>query len=267
MENSRLEHIRGALASAENSIKLAKQLLAEMEGGIPERPSHHQPAPAPAVTTERPGVVGVYDGEKMTTAQGETYIIPGNYASKSLLVVGDTLKMYEENGDKRFKQIEHVKRHKTTGLLLKKDGKFRAITPEGSYKVLIESINHFNGEVGDEVILHLPAGNLTSPYAAIETIHKKNGPKTEKVELSTESLPTQVTAPKVETKTVEETPKPKKEAPKPPKPVEKKVLAPKPLPVVATKKIEEKVPEPVAEAPKLEETTPEVVSAADEELS
>ncbi len=183
-----LNAIKSAIENAERSIQQAKRLLSELEGGRPHTgPTHHSPSqpthpispsqPVPP-KDDRPGIVGLYDGEKMVTPAGESYDVPGNYASKSLLVIGDTLKMYEENGEKRFKQVEHVKRHKTNGLLVKKEGKFRAITPEGSYKVLTESINHFKGDVGDEVVLYLPAGNLTAPYGAIETIHKKT-PKEE----------------------------------------------------------------------------------------
>lgn len=175
-----LNALKSALDNAERSIRQAKQLLEQLEGGrSSNQTSHPSLPPHPAVPKDdRPGVIGIYDGEKITTPAGEAYPVPGNYASKSLLVIGDSLKMYEENGEKRFKQVEHVKRHKTTGLLVKKDGKFRAITPEGSYKVLSESIVHFKGEVGDEVVLYLPAGNLTAPYGAIETIHKKTA-KTE----------------------------------------------------------------------------------------
>ena len=144
MNSTSLEALRRSLNSAENNLKQAKQLLNELEGSKPShqegRPANnHQSSPnSNNPVPDKPGVVGIYDGEKITTAGGEVFPVPGNYASKSLLVVGDTLKMYEEGGEKRFKQIEHVKRHKTNGLLVKKDGKFRAITPEGSYKVLTE---------------------------------------------------------------------------------------------------------------------------------
>ena len=122
---------------------------------------------------ELPGKVGVFDGEQMVTSEGEKFEVPANYASKSLLVVGDTLKLVEEAGQKRFKQIEHIKRHKTIGILTKKDGKFAAVTSEGSYKVLPSAVDHFKGQVGDEVMLQIPAANLSSPYGAIESIIKK----------------------------------------------------------------------------------------------
>lgn len=161
MTQDKLALIRQSLAAAESSIKTAKQLLSELEsGGL--KPS----------AKDLPGETGIFDGTNMVTAKGEIYPIPANYASKSLLVTGDTLKLVDEDGEKRFKQIEHVKRHKTTGILHKKDGKFKVITPEGSYNVLGASIEHFKGEVGDEVTLQLPAGNLTVAYGAVESIHK-----------------------------------------------------------------------------------------------
>src|SRR5581483_9862169 len=161
MSQDKLALLRQSIAAAESSLKTAKQLLSEVEsGGM--KPS----------AKDLPGEVGVFDGLNMVSEKGETYPVPANYASKSLLVVGDTLKLVDENGEKRFKQIEHVKRHKTTGILHKKDGKFKVITPEGSYNVLDASIEHFKGEVGDEVILQLPAGNLTTAWGAVESIHK-----------------------------------------------------------------------------------------------
>lgn len=161
MSQDKLVLIRQALAAAESSIKTAKQLLSEVESG-----GLHMSA------KDLPGEVGVFDGVSMVGENGEKMDVPANYASKSMLVVGDTLKQLEENGAMRFKQIEHVKRHKTTGILHKKDGKFKVITPEGSYNVLESAVEHFKGQVGDEVVLHLPAGNLTASYGAIERILK-----------------------------------------------------------------------------------------------
>lgn len=167
---NRIALINQALSAADSSIKLARQLLSELEGGgaISQRGANLSSSPP-----ERPGIVGVFDGENMVTETGEKYGVPANYASKSMLVVGDTLKLSDEGGEKRFKQIEHVKRHRTVGILTKKEGKFRLVTPEGSYKVLPVSAEHFKGEVGDEAVAFLPASNLSVTYAALESINKK----------------------------------------------------------------------------------------------
>lgn len=164
MSNNNLELIRQALGAAESSIKLARQLLGNLEGtGIEAKPK----------AKELPGVTGIFDGENMVSEDGQSFPVPANYASKSMLVVGDTLKLVDEGKEKRFKQIEHVKRHKTNGILTKKDGKWKVITPEGSYKVLPAAVAHFGADISSEVTLHLPANNLTVPYGAIEVVNKK----------------------------------------------------------------------------------------------
>src|SRR3989337_2347324 len=133
----KIDLIRQALSAAESSLKLARQLLSDVEReGLRNKPK----------ATELPGITGVFDGQNMVTDKGDRYPVPENYASKSILVVGDTLKLVEQGREKRFKQIEHVKRHKTNGILTKKEGKWAPVTPEGSYQLLPSSIEHFVGE-------------------------------------------------------------------------------------------------------------------------
>ena len=162
--SQKIDLIRQALSAAESSLKLARQLLGDLEKeGVKNKPR----------VNELPGITGIFDGQNMVTESGDKYPVPENYASKSILVVGDTLKLVEQGKEKRFKQVEHVKRHKTNGILTKKDGKWAAVTPEGSYKLLSSSIDHFSGETGDEVLLQIPANNLQSIWAAVEKITKK----------------------------------------------------------------------------------------------
>jgi hypothetical protein len=187
MSSQKIDLIRQALSAAESSLRLARQLLndiANREGG-----------------KELPGGVGVFDGQSMVSETGEKHSVPENYASKSILVVGDTLKLVDEGGNKRFKQIEHVKRHKTAGILTKKDGKWAAVSSEGSYKILSSAVAHFKGDVGDEVLLQLPANNLQSAWAALEKVTKKG---------SGEKIEEQKIAPKAQEKEPEVESKPEK---------------------------------------------------------
>src|SRR3989344_9183827 len=162
--SQKIDLIRQALSAAESSLKLARQLLGDLEKeGVKNKPRDN----------ELPGITGIFDGQNMVTESGDKYPVPENYASKSILIVGDTLKLVEQGKEKRFKQVEHVKRHKTNGILTKKEGKWAAVTPEGSYKLLSSSIEHFGGETGDEVLLQIPANNLQSIWAAVEKITKK----------------------------------------------------------------------------------------------
>lgn len=168
MSTAKIDLIRQALSASESSIKLARQLLGELEkdGGQDRQKAK-----------ELPGVTGMFDGLNMVTDKGESYPVPENYASKSILVAGDTLKLVEQGKERRFKQIEHVKRHKATGILAKKDGKWAAVTPEGSYMLLAASVDHFSGNAGDEVLVQLPANNLQTTWAAVEKISNKESQK------------------------------------------------------------------------------------------
>ncbi len=195
MANKNIERLRQTLAAAESSLKLAKQLVNDLEK--PSAPSVER-----SKVDDTPGIVGIFDGENMTSSDGQTFPVPSNYASKSMLVVGDTLKLTEEGKEKRFKQIDHVKRYKTTGVLTKKDGKWAVITPEGSYKVSPAAVSHFGAEVGNEIILQIPEGNKTVGWGAIETVKKEvnSASETEVVKEPVESKPAAVTAPVIEEK-------------------------------------------------------------------
>lgn len=245
MNKKNIDLIRQALGAAESSIRLAKQLLNDIESGKVENSNNHQVNQPSDQNKTLPGITGSFDGENMVTASGETFSVPANYASKSMLVVGDTLKMVEEGKEKRFKQIEHVKRYRTTGIITKKDGKWKAITPEGSYKVLPVTIEHLGIDVGSEVVLHLPANNLTVSYAAIESVKNANA-KPQPVaasQPSEEKKEEKLEAPKKE---IEKTPSIEKEVKEAPK-VEPKAVAKPELPK------KEVVEEKLAKEPKKEE--------------
>lgn len=167
-----IDRVKQALSAAESSLRIAKQLLNEVEGAAGEKQSK----------SVLPGTMGTYDGENMVMESGEKHPVPANYASKSMLVVGDTLKLVDEKGNKRFKQIEHVKRLKTEGVLTKKDGKFHVLATEGSYKVLSAAVDHFGAGLDDKLNIWIPAKNQTALWAAIESVvgrEKENQSKEE----------------------------------------------------------------------------------------
>ncbi|MCL5411568.1 MAG: hypothetical protein M1150_02415 [Patescibacteria group bacterium] len=193
MTVNKIDLARQALNAAESSIKLARQLLTEVEQGKDANKTS---------ANELPGITGIFDGENMIGDDGTKYPVPANYASKSMLVVGDTLKLVDEGGEKRFKQVDHVKRHKSVGILTKKDGKFKVVTSEGSYKVLPVTVAYFNGQVGDEATIQIPANNLTAAYAAIESIINKVKPKEEVTKKEAET-PKEIKVAKKEEKPVE----------------------------------------------------------------
>lgn len=156
-----------ALNAAETNIKLAKQLLSQAR---PDRgPSASDRSPQ-----DIPGIVGIFEGTEMVTQKGERFRVNPNYASKSVLVFGDTLKKIEEDGRERFKQIERVKRESVEGVLAKKDGRLVVVTKLGSYNVLTEAVEFHGASEGSEVVVVIPAGNKKAPFAALESVKKKD---------------------------------------------------------------------------------------------
>lgn len=177
--------INQALAAAQASIDLSRQLLAELTNvptpvvNLANRP---QALGVPEKINSSPflGIVGTYDGENMVTASGEKHTVPANYASKTVLVFGDTLKMIEQSAvptvpgapnrasGKLFKQIERVKRQRVAGVLTQKEGVWYLATSDGSHKVLEAAVLYYGLKVGDTAVGILPKDNNQVPFAALE---------------------------------------------------------------------------------------------------
>ena len=150
-----------ALNAAETNIRLAKTLLS---GAVA--------APQKPPTKDLPGITGTFDGENMIAEDGKKYSVNPNYASKSVLVYGDTLKRIEVDGQERFKQIARVKRQKVEGILAKKAGRWTAVTADGSYKISPVAVEFHKGEEGNEVVVVIPVEERNAPYAALESVKK-----------------------------------------------------------------------------------------------
>ncbi|MEK7610944.1 MAG: hypothetical protein AAB486_01045 [Patescibacteria group bacterium] len=182
--NMQLKLIMQSLLAAETSIGLAKQLLSAY-GGIPVGGGQVSPNPRfqprpdrdnrPS-TRDLPGIIGKYDGENMISGDGKSFPVPGNYAGKSKLVYGDTLKLMDTpEGGKLFKQIEKVNRKRLEAKLAKKDGKWVVVTESGAtYKTLGTNVEFLGGKEGDLVAVLIPDDNPKSPYAAIDVIQGRD---------------------------------------------------------------------------------------------
>ncbi len=132
-------------------------------------------------------VIGVFDGEFMVTKEGKKYAVPPNYASKTKLVVGDTLRLVgEREGQNLFKQIGRVARHATRGTLIKEGENWLVVCPEGRFKILPASIKHWSVGIGDEINLEIPAdyqekqvewGAMTGPAEEKKAVLEATSPQ------------------------------------------------------------------------------------------
>ena len=113
---------------------------------------------------------GLFDGKDMITTDNQTYPVPANYASKSKLVEGDTLKLtIKPNGAFIYKQIELVPRKLATGKLILDGNQYKVLTDIRSYNVLYASVTFFRANVGDTVTVTIPGDGIAT-WGAIENV-------------------------------------------------------------------------------------------------
>ena len=119
---------------------------------------------------------GIFDGQNMIGLDGKQYHVPVNYASKSKLVEGDTLKLtISGQGNFLYKQIGPIERVRVVGTLdyNSEMREYIAKAQDKVWKVLTASITYFKGIAGDEIVLIVPKARR-STWAAVEHIIKKD---------------------------------------------------------------------------------------------
>lgn len=174
-EKSKINILKKLLDTAENNLFSAKQILSEIEGKPSSSSRLIREKARNLEEIEKDKVIkGVFDGENMIGSDGTSYPVPPNYASKSKLIEGDTLKLtIDTAGTFIFKQIKPAERKMITGELIKEDGEYRVETNEKIYKVLLASITYFKARPGDKATMMVPK-NKDSCWGAVENIIKKS---------------------------------------------------------------------------------------------
>lgn len=165
-----LKAIRDAIISAENSIRTAKQLLS---GLIGEANMHSTfSANTDGLDHYNDGdvqiVEGVFTGENMLGSDGNTYPVPQNYASKSLLVQGGRMKaIINKMGKISYKIIEEMEYEILLGIITKAGDRYKITTEKRTYNVLTAAITFHKCSIGDTVKIRIPKGKEAT-YAVIE---------------------------------------------------------------------------------------------------
>ena len=92
-----------------------------------------------------PIAAGIFDGTHMVTKEGNTFLVQPNYAAKSEIVYGDTLEMYKEGENDRFRQVTKVARQDIEGVLQKSAaGTWGLMTAEGQFYAVSQTAVEFN---------------------------------------------------------------------------------------------------------------------------
>jgi hypothetical protein len=167
-----LQNLATQMQVAQDTIKQVEEELKKLGVSASDLP---KPKKQQLVKPGEPQAVGKviegrFDGQNMIGPDNKVYPVPANYASKSKLVEGDTLKLtIADDGTFIYKQIGPVERKKVIAKMSLENGQYVAMVGDKNYKVLYASVTYFKAQPGDEVTIVVPAeGDAT--WAAIEAL-------------------------------------------------------------------------------------------------
>ncbi|MEK7137432.1 MAG: hypothetical protein AAB853_04070, partial [Patescibacteria group bacterium] len=172
MSEDSLIAVQELLDSALSSLKTARNMLSELTGV--QDVSRHKFASRASenmgLTPSGRVVEGIFDGQNMVDASGQTYPVPANYASKSKLVEGDGMKLtITDEGKFIYKQIAPVERRTVVGVLIQEDGQYKILAEGHAFRVLLASVTFYRAEVGDQVTIILPKEG-DAKWGAVEAV-------------------------------------------------------------------------------------------------
>jgi len=180
---SDVRSLRHLLSTAGVAITpLSPSYIAPGEGGVlPEIDPDATVSPvgfmhgAQRVTNEDEAIEGIFDGERMLDAQGKSYQVPPNYASKSKLIEGDPLKLYiTKDGKYLYKQLGPIERRTIPGTLRMEGNHYVVDTDEGTtYNILTACVTYYmslyNLKAGDRVMIMVPS-ERPAKWAVIDNL-------------------------------------------------------------------------------------------------
>jgi hypothetical protein len=176
MSDDTLVQIQELIDTAESSLHTANNLLRNLTG-VSDTGRQRLMNKAGTMRTDTVSgrvIEGVFDGQNMVDASGQTYPVPANYASKSKLSEGDGMKLtITEEGKFIYKQISPIQRRSVVGVLIQEDGQYKVLAEGKAYRVLLASVTFYRAEVGDQVTILLPADGDAS-WGAVEAVIPKH---------------------------------------------------------------------------------------------
>lgn len=175
MSDDKLLAVQELIDSATSSLKTASSMLRELTG-VTDTSRERLSARAGSMGmsaysgTATKVVEGIFDGQNMVDASGQTYPIPANYASKSKLVEGDGMKLtITDEGKFIYKQIAPVDRRTSVGVLIQEDGQYKVLAEGKAFRLLLASVTFYRAEVGDQVTILIPKSD-NATWGAVEAV-------------------------------------------------------------------------------------------------
>ena len=166
-----INSIKQMIAASEENIRQAKRVLAKLESKTEENFQNTNKPSFFSIPQTGKSIEGIFNGEAMIDSERKSYPVPANYASKSKLVEGDSLKLTITNdGSFIYKQIGPVLRKRLVGHLAQDEtGQYFVLANGRNYKVLSASVTYFKVKNNDKVVILIPR-EKEAECAAIENL-------------------------------------------------------------------------------------------------
>ena len=174
-DQNKIKAIRDLINTAQSSINSAKTILNSLLIGDENTEDYvFDTVGLSQYESEWAQIVEwVFTGENMLWIDGNTYPVPQNYASKSLLVQWSKLKAsIEPNGKIKYKIISEIPYTTAIWVIAKNGEKYQIVTETRSYNVLVAAITFHKCEIWDTVTIRIPEWKEAT-YAVIEAIIPK----------------------------------------------------------------------------------------------
>jgi hypothetical protein len=201
MSAKKIASILNLIEIAESNLKTSRNLLAQLAvemGGKGSYADYRQPANLSTDEDSALEVVeGYFDGESMIGDNGQMYVVPPNYASKTQLVLGDRMKWILTKDREVYKLIQAAPRERVTGTFTIEGDNYLVLVDKFATPVKIlkasatYAMKNLGLQIGDEVAITVPKD--TNPiWGAFNTVIKGQSVdlsmNTEQVEASTSEL-------------------------------------------------------------------------------
>ncbi len=174
-DENKIKALRDLINTAQSSINSAKKILNSLLGEDSQEDGlSFDTTGLSSYESEWLQIVEwVFTGESMLGTDGNTYPVPQNYASKSLLVQGSKLKaIIDGSGKIKYKIISEIPYTTFLGVITKNGDKYQIVTDTRSYNVLVAAITFHKCEIWDTVSIRVPEWKEAT-YAVIEAIIPK----------------------------------------------------------------------------------------------
>ena len=181
MVAKKIASILNLIEIADSNLRTAKNLLAQLAVENGGKTSSSEYRPSANLSTDEDSalevVEGYFDGESMIGDNGQIYVVPPNYASKTQLILGDRMKWILTKDREVYKLIQAAARERVTGTFTIEADNYLVLIDKFPTPVKIlkasatYAMKNLGLQIGDEVAITIPK-DVVPLWGAFNTVIK-----------------------------------------------------------------------------------------------